>query len=162
MAFVFVSVWVLIYNFCILVVIWNVACRFFMFKFEFYFFVLKIFNFIFNLLFIKIKKNKTFRKKIEKCKEKRSVDSNSVLFVCFLFLSLSLFFRSKCFFFVTDWRNLLRNGLIFRATLEQMRQAAAATSSDNRNGTTTTTTNTNLVNNAQPLSFTSPPFDSNV
>lgn len=51
-----------------------------------------------------------------------------------------------------------------RATLEQMRQAAAATSSDNRNGATTATTrtNTNLVNNAQPLSFTSPPFDSNV
>lgn len=48
-----------------------------------------------------------------------------------------------------------------RATLEQMRQAAAATSSDNRNGAART--NSNLVNNAQPLSFTNPPpFDSNV
>lgn len=49
---------------------------------------------------------------------------------------------------------------IVRATLEQMRQAATATSSDNKNGAPRT--NNNLVNNAQPLSFTNPPpFDSN-
>ncbi|XP_055314080.1 calcium channel flower isoform X1 [Sitodiplosis mosellana] len=47
-----------------------------------------------------------------------------------------------------------------KATLEQMRQAAAATSSDNRNGTMRP--GNNLVNNAQPLSFTPPPYDSNV
>lgn len=45
----------------------------------------------------------------------------------------------------------------FRATLEQMRNAAATT--DTRNGGRST----NLVNNAQPISFTGPPpYDSNV